>query len=120
MKAADDVRELTGGFMPRVGLVFVADISDRLARALPGVTFAFVNEYFATISTATPAELVIYGHAFKPWLQNLAGCLVCPRHEYETARSHVKSILRRLIELTIGQVEVSGHEAGFSSLAAAR
>lgn len=86
--------------------MFVADISDRLARAMPSVTLSFVDEYFGTISTATPAELVIFAHAFKPWLQNLAGCLVCPREEHEGVRAQVRSVLRRLIDLTLGQIEV--------------
>ncbi|KAH9819427.1 hypothetical protein DFH28DRAFT_1080087 [Melampsora americana] len=102
----DDIVPVPGGYVPRVGVMFVGDISDRLARAMPSVTLSFVDEYFDTISTASPSELVIYIHAFKPWLQNLAGCLVCPREEYESVRTQVKSALRRLIELTLNQIEM--------------
>jgi hypothetical protein len=101
---------LVGGYIPRLGLAFIADISDRLARAVPSASFSFLDEFFITLPTASSSEVAVYAHAVKSWLQNLSNCLVCPREEYDNARNRAKNILRRLIELTLCQQDV---RAGF-------
>ncbi|MBW0469189.1 hypothetical protein O181_008904 [Austropuccinia psidii MF-1] len=104
----EDVVPCQGGYIPRVGLAFISEISDRLARAIPSATFSFLDEFFITLPTASASEVAVYAHAVKPWLQNLSNCLVCPREEYESARSRAKNILRRLVELTLCQQELQG------------
>ncbi|KAI9612051.1 hypothetical protein H4Q26_008141 [Puccinia striiformis f. sp. tritici PST-130] len=104
----EDVIPFQGGYIPRLGLAFIADISDRLARALPSATYSFLDEFFITLPTASASEVAVYAHAVKSWLQNLSNCLICPREEYEHARNRAKNILRRLIELTLCQQDLQG------------
>ncbi|OAV98832.1 hypothetical protein PTTG_10958 [Puccinia triticina 1-1 BBBD Race 1] len=104
----EDVIPFQGGYIPRLGLAFISDISDRLARAVPSATFPFLDEFFITLPTASASEVAVYAHAVKSWLQNLSNCLVCPREEFEYARNRVKNILRRLIELTLCQQDLQG------------
>jgi hypothetical protein len=74
---------LVGGCIPRLGLAFIADISDRLAQALPSATFSFLNKFFITLPTGSSSEVAVYAHAVKSWLLNWSNCLVCPREEYD-------------------------------------
>ncbi|PLW05507.1 hypothetical protein PCASD_23830, partial [Puccinia coronata f. sp. avenae] len=104
----EDVIPFQGGYIPRLGLAFIADISDRLARAVPSASFSFLDEFFITLPTASSSEVAVYAHAVKSWLQNLSNCLVCPREEYDNARNRAKNILRRLIELTLCQQDLQG------------
>ncbi|CAH7670866.1 hypothetical protein BY996DRAFT_4641287 [Phakopsora pachyrhizi] len=103
-----DVMACQGGYIPRIGLAFISEISDRLARAVPSATFSFLDEFFITLPTVPASEISVYANTVKPWLQNLSGCLICPREEYETARFRAKGILRRLIELTLSQQDLQG------------
>lgn len=104
----DDIIPFQGGYIPRLGLAFISDLSDRLARAVPSATFSFLDEFFITLPTASASEVAVYAHAVKSWLQNLSGCLVCAREEYEHSRNRVKNVLRRLIELTLCQQDLQG------------
>ncbi|PLW29809.1 hypothetical protein PCANC_21036 [Puccinia coronata f. sp. avenae] len=103
-----DVIPFQGGYIPRLGLAFIADISDRLARAVPSATFSFLDKFFITLPTASSSGVAVYAHAFKSWLQNLSNCLVCLRKEYDNARNRAKNILRRLIKLTLCQQDLKG------------
>ncbi|WAQ90172.1 hypothetical protein PtA15_12A158 [Puccinia triticina] len=83
----EDVILFQGGYIPRLGLAFISNISDHLACAVPSATFPFLDEFFITLPTALAYKVAVYAHAVNSWLQNLSNCLACPRKEFKYARN---------------------------------
>lgn len=94
-------------FVPGRASAFVSQLSDKLAVFAPQLTLDFIQEVAAGISKLPVSQRISCLQYMSPWVRNLSQFTDPSSRLYEHSGAKLRDCVRALIDLTVGDQEVS-------------